>query len=340
MEVIMAKHIGKYQCRQEAVNEVSHLIMGGGGEVDGRRIAMRKCIDQNFASEVDSVFDLVAQIEELRGSDLVQSALNSSVRRGKKRYYAIAASVILSVLVGLLFIKPSHHMEKFDRYLTRVGEQREINLPDGSRVYMNTGSELLVMESDASRELVLRRGEAYFDVAKDVEKPFVVDAGGRKVTVLGTEFNIYREADRLTVSVAEGKVAVHKPGESILHESESNVQEERVVDNSGYRQWHVVAGQELTLDMATGKETLQVFNKSNDWRSGQLKFHKTPLYLIVKELNRYSGRKILIEDDAIVGLEITASVQVDNLGVFLSGLEYSQGIRVINMPDRIVLVSL
>ncbi|WIO73903.1 FecR domain-containing protein [Porticoccaceae bacterium LTM1] len=335
----MSERHEKNSHRQEAVNQVSHMVLGDGGETFGKRIAMRKCVDDNFASEVDSAFDLLAQMEDLKESSLVQSTIKGSVRRKMGRYYAIAASLALFVLAGLVLTNHPPEVEKFDRYLTRVGEQREITLPDGSLVYMNTGSELLVMESDAGRELVLRRGEAYFDVVKDAEKPFVVDAGGRKITVLGTEFNVYKEADQLTVSVTEGEVAVHKSGESMLHELQPEQLEGGVVESAGYRQWRVVSGQALNLDLAGGREQLQLSDATHSWRSGQLSFHKTPLYLIVKELNRYSGRKILIEDDGIVGLEVTATVQVDDLGVFLSGLQYSQGIQVKNLPDRIVLVS-
>ena len=99
----------------------------------------------------------------------------------------VAAAALLAV-AGLLMVSSSPDL---DNYHTAVGEHLQITLDDGSQVDLNTNSELQVRYEGDQRWLQLVRGEAYFSVAKDSLRPFIVELNGVSAQALGTEFNIH-----------------------------------------------------------------------------------------------------------------------------------------------------
>lgn len=94
------------------------------------------------------------------------------------------------------------------RFATAVGVRKTIELNDGSRIEMNTGSEIRASLDASTRTIWLDKGEAYFDIAKRNGQRFVVHAGTKTVTVLGTKFVVRRDGDKVTVIVEEGRVRV------------------------------------------------------------------------------------------------------------------------------------
>jgi len=99
-----------------------------------------------------------------------------------------------------------------DQYRTAIGEQRLVRLSDGTRVSLNSDSQVVVDYDTVQRRVRLKRGEAFFEVAKDMERPFIVSAGAREVTALGTAFVVRYEEGRTAVTLVEGKVAVTSAG--------------------------------------------------------------------------------------------------------------------------------
>lgn len=93
-------------------------------------------------------------------------------------------------------------------FVTQVGETRTLTLADGSRVQLNTNTELRVAYSREERRIQLLRGEAYFDVVRQTARPFTVDAGRANIRVLGTEFNVERNPNSTRISVTDGVVTV------------------------------------------------------------------------------------------------------------------------------------
>src|SRR5262249_9940655 len=119
------------------------------------------------------------------------------------RLWTLAATLVLAIAVGAV----SH----FNRntYSTSVGATTAVPLRDGSKVILNTASEIRVVVTDVERAVHLEAGEAYFEVAKDRKRPFVVIAGAQRITALGTAFSVRRVAhDDVRVVVTDGLVAV------------------------------------------------------------------------------------------------------------------------------------
>jgi transmembrane sensor len=117
---------------------------------------------------------------------------------------AVVAVAAIVVVAALQFRRPDARI-----YVTGVGHHETIALDDGSRIVMNTDTVLRVASSGTSRTVWLDRGEAYFKIKHDAARTFTVLAGDRRVTDLGTEFLMRRDADRLKVAVVLGRVALN-----------------------------------------------------------------------------------------------------------------------------------
>ena len=119
-----------------------------------------------------------------------------------KRLLALAASILLIVAFA------TYLLTLRGVYATALGEQRSLALNDGSTVQLNSLSKIRIRYTEHERTVDLLQGQALFHVAKDTTRPFIVYSGQTRVRAVGTQFDVYRKADRTTVTVVEGRVAV------------------------------------------------------------------------------------------------------------------------------------
>ncbi len=266
--------------------------------------------------------------------------------RARRLWPVYAAAAGLLVTVALFygeFYPPTDSSITSARYVTQTGEQKSIQLPDGSKVMLNTSSELITEFSSRWRKLTLLRGEVYFDVAPEADRPFSVDLGERIVTVLGTQFDIFREPDRITLAVSEGEVLMHRTQDQINVSApvlsppgDEGIYLEQLLSR------RVQAGTVVQLDVLQNTATAYRPKDIGDmatWRSGVLQFNAAHLSDVVRELNRYSAKKILIEDASVMNLELFATVRLDRINEAISILENTMPIRVVRHVDRIVIHS-
>jgi transmembrane sensor len=137
----------------------------------------------------------------------------SSYRDGPRRWLpaAIAASLVAAFGMGAYSLAPHFNQilqVQQARFDTPVGGRKIVSLTDGSKVELNTQTVVRMAVDDKRRDVWLDSGEANFEVAHRDGEPFVVHAGKRTITVLGTKFSVRREKDRVTVNVVEGRVRV------------------------------------------------------------------------------------------------------------------------------------
>ena len=135
---------------------------------------------------------------------------NRSVSRS-----TIAAAAVALVFVGVTLV--AEWPAGGDRYATRVGEQRQLMLTDGSRVMLDTDTAITVKFVDDARRVSLDQGQAYFTVAHDAARPFTVDAGGARVLAMGTQFDVHRQGDTVDVTLIEGRVRVSADDQPTAH---------------------------------------------------------------------------------------------------------------------------
>lgn len=247
-----------------------------------------------------------------------QSSPDHAPRAANRRRYAIAASLLVGLVAGATwFFWPAA-----PAYRTEIGGLEAVPLSDGSKVTLNTDSEIRVAVSATERRVDLERGEAFFEVAHDPARPFIVRAGDRRVVAIGTQFSVREDGDDVRVVVSEGRVRL-----------ETAAGEEVAVLAAG-----TIARAREDAVMVQ-EDRLAEIERTLAWRSGQLTFRDTPLAEAIAEFNRYNTRKIVIEDPAIAALEVGGVFRATNVGSFVSLLEEGFPIHVEDEGDRIVITS-
>ena len=234
----------------------------------------------------------------------------------------VAASLAEAVVgAGVLIgsgVLADRHAFSDQSYRTGVGQRASVNLPDGSTVTLNTDSVLRTRADHERRLVYLDRGQAFFHVAKDRAHPFIVAAAGRTVTAVGTAFDVRVDAKQFEVTLVEGKVRVEQAPSPASAKAPRNVQATEMIAGTQLR---AVGDQTWSLSQAdTGKET--------SWLSGELVVYAQPLRDVVAELNRYSDRKIVIDDPKVALRPISGAFKTGDVDTFVRGLEMYRIARV------------
>jgi len=190
-------------------------------------------------------------------------------------------------------------------YRTETGEQRAIMLVDGSAITLDTDSEVRVVFSKKRRLVDLTRGQAFFAVAHDRTRPFIVSAGVERVMAVGTAFDVRLEHDGLSVTLREGRVRIEAPeGQSPQSDSTARVKAADLVPGSKLRTSQHAAWQVARTDVT----------RELSWLHHQLVFDNARLDAVVAEMNRYSSTKIVLGDPALAGVQVGGVFGVDDPG--------------------------
>lgn len=185
---------------------------------------------------------------------------------------------------------------------------RSTTLPDGSKVILSAQSRVNVHFNQSRRELDLSSGRAYFDVQHDESRPFVVRAGEVSVTAVGTAFDVRRGDDQVTVTVEEGvvEVAANTPASS-----------------GKPAKWRAEAGYQLTYstrDQIASIESVDPY-AALSWRNGELAYVRAPLGSVIEDLNRYSLRKVVLEDPSIGEMPFTGTAFASELDDWIRAVQ-------------------
>jgi transmembrane sensor len=217
----------------------------------------------------------------------------------------------------------------YDVYRTRGGERRVVTLADGSQIALDSQSEVRVRYSAHARELLLVGGQARFDVAHDVERPFSVTADGHKVIATGTVFNVDLLGSDLLVTLIEGHVVVlpEKTGESAANVPPSEIASlpadaaSGTVNRGSADRIMLDAGQQLVISLGASPSVTRVnVDHTTAWESGQLIFEDERLSTVVARVSRYGARPILVDDEQISSLRISGVFHEGDVDGFVSTL--------------------
>lgn len=261
------------------------------------------------------------------GMDYAPQADRYTSRRQWWTRAAVAASLMAIVGVGATMFelgpeKPAVVAEA--TFNTPVGGHRTVPLSDGSKVEMNTATVLRTAVTEESREVWLDQGEAYFEVAHLEGRPFVVHAGSRKVTVLGTKFSVRRDGEKVTVSVLEGKVRV----------DDANAQTvPAAIITAGDV---AIARGPSTLLTARSEERVE---NGLAWRDGMLTFDQSTLGEAATEFNRYNRKRIEITDPEAANIRIGGTFKASNVDAFVRLLRDAYGLKVETGADAVKISS-
>lgn len=221
------------------------------------------------------------------------------------------------------------------RIATPVGGQRQQTLADGSSIILNTGSSVVTAFAADERRVRLERGEAFFEVAKDAARPFVVEAAGVAVRAVGTAFNVRVRSDAVEVLVTEGRVRVApQPGAS-----------GRIADTMGATA-ELDAGDRVVIRIpgaapaaapVVGRIAADEVQRALAWQSRRLEFSNTPLEEMVAEFNRYHRRPLRIADSSLAELQFGGSFRPEDRAGFVRMLQDNFGILAEESGDATVL---
>ncbi|WIO75332.1 FecR domain-containing protein [Porticoccaceae bacterium LTM1] len=329
-----------------AAKNVNRLFEGEASESDLKRMNGWQSSDSEYKAEYLANLHFLADLEPLVNDEEIQSYMDLSAKattsKNPWKWAGVAALLMVSVFVAYnqIVINQSGTDEAAYRYVTQVGETKTVVLADGSELSMNSGTELMVSMTNEQRNVMLRRGEAYFRVEKDSDRPFSVSVDGQQVTVLGTSFLVRKHAKGMNVAVESGLVGVH-PEAVKMSSNAPEVGSTKASITTGDL-FQVSAGWYVEMDLSTGKvsssNNIPVENYFS-WKKGYLEFSRQPLYLVVSDLNRYSPKKIVIEDPEIMNMEVNAVIYIDRLSQSIRDLQKVMPIDVINEFDRIILTT-
>lgn len=225
----------------------------------------------------------------------------------------IAAGVLLAAAGAAWFGWQYMQEERGQQYATAVGARQSVALADGSKLTLNTATQVRTAVNDSGRKVWLDAGEAYFDIAHDKTRPFVVIAGDRRITVLGTRFLVRRQGEQVNVTVEEGRVQIAsaQPG--------AKSAEPTVLTRNQAAVTH--ADNVLVIS----KAPKQVDDELS-WREGKLVFDQTTLADAAAQFNRYNTRQLVIADPAIAQVRIGGSFDANNMSGFVALLKQGFGL--------------
>lgn len=246
------------------------------------------------------------------------------LRRHSTRWIGAAAACLLIVVASIVFTPwlgggarnggSAVMAEAAEVYETRIGERSTVTLSDGTTATINTNSRIEVSYTDELREITLKRGQGFFDVAKDIDRPFVVVAGKKRVMALGTVFDVrFDDENEVQVTLVEGRVQVDDS--SALLDGAA-----RATSSNGDMK---SAASSTSIELSPGERLIARANKAPEivetdgveetsWRRGQLVFRQRALSDVVAEMNRYNAQKLVLDaDERVLALEVS--------GVFNTG---------------------
>jgi transmembrane sensor len=200
-------------------------------------------------------------------------------------------------------------------YASAVGEQKRIALSDGSTMILDTDTTAEVRMKARSRQVAVIRGRVHFDVAKDNSRPFAVRFGDRQVVAVGTAFDVARYGDRASVVMTSGKVLLETAGARRL----------------------ITRGERVSFDRNSLVQDQPDLNTLTAWQSGRALFDNQPLEDVVREMNRYSRRPIVLASADLGEMRVSGAYATSDLEGFAVSVATLLPLSVQTLPDRLVL---
>jgi transmembrane sensor len=261
-----------------------------------------------FRAEINTAFDRAAPVVPFPPAAAERPSRVAWRWPRVLAWSGVAAALALGVFTGWRALRPAGEI----RYATTAAGHERARLDDGSTLELNAASAARVQFTAAQRRVELETGEAYFAVAHDVARPFVVSAGGVSVRAVGTAFNVRIAADRaVEVTVIEGKVRVGQGGPDASAAAEAPL---------------VAAGERLVVPKlapvpVVEKVSAATLRESLAWQSPLADFADAPLADVVARFNSRSRVQLTLADPALADRRIGGTFALDEAEAFVRLLE-------------------
>lgn len=300
---------GDQERREAAIDWLSRVRTGAMTRADRDAFDIWLSADEANRAAFEKAFSLW---RDLKGLSIPAAAAAS-----RRPRWPLAAASLAAILLLAYFGNDLAILWRAD-FSTGVGELKTVTLEDGSRIELNADTAIAEHYSGDRRRLTLLKGEAWFAVASDPVRPFVVEAAGGTTTALGTSFDIAMSAGRAQVSVTEHKVAVAAAGRTAVVEEGQQVS----------------YGSDLP---ALAAHPADVEDEAA-WRRGYLIFHDKPLADVVAAVNRHFHGRILIMTPSIRDRKINGLFRTSEPLESIRAIELSLGIRAAYLGSYIIVL--
>lgn len=259
--------------------------------------------------------DVIALPSDPPRSGPAPSAAKPPAAWRSRRAFALAAVVLLAVATAIFLDR-----DRFTGvYATGIGEQRTVQLLDGSTVELNARSTIQVRLTAEQRAVTLLEGQALFRVAKDKQRPFVVRAGDAQVRAVGTAFDVYKKQAATVVTVVEGRVETYDD-----------------LDSPGTAAVVLSAGEQLTVvPHVVTKPTRTDTAVATAWLQKRLIFEETPLSDVAEEFNRYNRRPLTIDGGELGSLKISGVYSSTDPASLINFLRSQNSIQVVETEKQV-----
>lgn len=255
------------------------------------------------------------------------SAGNSPAASSRVGWLAASIAIFAVGLATVLYL----YMFRDPIYVTHVGEQRSIALPDGSTMELNSRSKVRVHYAEHERALELIEGQALFRVAKDASRPFIVTSGDTRVRAVGTQFDVNKKREGTVVTVVEGRVSV-----------QTNVPDARIdplaVEVTAAMPQLLVAGEQITVTDTVAQPVKHPdVARAIAWTQRQLVFEGATLTEVAEEFNRYNQRQLIVQDPELYDFHISGVFASTDPGALLQFLRERAGVQIVETEAAIYL---
>lgn len=230
---------------------------------------------------------------------------------------AAAVAVMLFIVAAIVTVRT---FSGVSRYETGIGQISDIALEDGSTLHLNSDSEAEVRFTDHGRKVRILKGEASFDVAHDRSRPFDVEARSAVIRAVGTAFNVRLRPSIVELTVTHGTVTVSS-GDRLA---------QKVAAGSGA----VIQPRSITLTRLDSR----LIGQRTAWREQMVELDGETVEQAAGEFNRYRAAPILIGDTRVSSLRIGGRFRISDSKEFLSALQLSLPIRVVDGQDGSVML--
>lgn len=320
---------------------------------DAEELVRRALADGNVVELEGRRVIAPAEAEALARAGSSVSATHVARRKVARRALFAAAAALTAMATGIGFWQ----VWQSGVYTTGIGEQRLVNLADGSTIELNADSRIRVRLRDRKRDVDLLEGQALFHVAKDPARPFIVHSDTTSVRAVGTQFDVNRESSETVVTVLEGRVAVARTGYDLSPPSGSAQGEGpsapgphggttdagAPLDTSlptEARPLYLSAGEQVILTaQAASKPARPDVAAATAWRERKLIFSSSPLTDVAGEYNRYHEKRLRVADPALKDFRISGVFSAADTTSLIAFLRAQSNIVVEEHESEIVLKS-
>ncbi|GIL39916.1 FecR family protein [Roseiterribacter gracilis] len=280
----------------------------------------RDPINQRAYIDAERTFQVMRQAKDAGLLGQRHRTLSRVRPTTRRRPWIAGAAVCATAAIAALFIVPRLNDGE---YRTRPGEMRTVTLNDGSTIYMNGGTRFVVRMTGAQRLVELREGEALFQVAKDPDRPFRVDAGNQVVQAVGTAFDVNRSRDHVEIAVSEGVVAVMQPA-AIAAATAPNKPATVPTDAPKLSAGNVIIYEGTTAP--AGVRNLPV-ERIGAWRHGELVFESVPFARLLEALGRTYGGRFTVDDVQLAKRSVSLQLNPQSRAEVIQLLEQTLQLR-------------